>query len=155
MSTRHLQRLIHVGCRELGLDADMRHDLQLVATGKASMSDMTEAELEQVVAALKARGFKPGFKGDEKDRRAPSSRADLRYAHVLWALLAEKGAVRRSGHDGLNAFVRARFEKTWGSVPVDINSLRDWRQIADVVEALKAWCLREGIPVTKRQDRDA
>lgn len=149
MAARQLQRLIHAGCRELGLDADTRHDLQLVATGKASMSNMTEAELERVVAALKERGFKPGFKGDAKGRRAPAPRADLRYVHVLWGLLAQHGKVRVAGRDGLNAFVRARFEKAWGAVPLDVDALRDWRQIADLVDALKAWCTREGIATTK------
>lgn len=38
MTSKTLQRMIHVGCKQLGLDNDTRHDLQLVATGKASMS---------------------------------------------------------------------------------------------------------------------
>lgn len=151
-AVRQLQRLIHVGCRDLGIDADLRHDLQLVATGKASLADMTEAELERVVAALRERGFKPGFKGDAKGRRAPAPRADLRYVHVLWGLLAEQGAVRVPGREGLNLFIQRRFAKSWGSVPIDIDALRNWRQIADLVDALKAWCEREGIPTVKAED---
>ena len=54
-----LKRLIHVGCRDLGLDDETRRSVQLVATGKTSMSDMTESELRKVVDALKERGFKP------------------------------------------------------------------------------------------------
>ncbi|SNS44700.1 phage protein Gp36 family protein [Antarctobacter heliothermus] len=60
MGARDLQKLIHVGCRELGLDADARRDLQQAATGKASMRDMTEADLRLVVDRLKASGFDPG-----------------------------------------------------------------------------------------------
>ena len=59
MSALSLKRMIHVGCKQLGLDADTRRDLQLVATGKASMSGMTEDELRLVIEALKNRGFKP------------------------------------------------------------------------------------------------
>ena len=152
MSARSLQRLIHVGCRQLGLDADLRHDLQLAATGKASMADMTEAELERVVEALQQRGFAPGFKEGAKGRRGAAPRADLRYMHVLWGLLATKGKVE-GGREGLNAFVRSRFGKAWGAEALDVDALRDWRQIADVIEALKAMCRRAGIPTTRTGDR--
>ena len=63
MAARLLQRMIHVGCKQLRMDDDSRHDLQVLVTGKASMADMTEAEMQAVLEALKQRGFKPGFKG--------------------------------------------------------------------------------------------
>ena len=142
--TRALQKLVHVGCRELGIDADTRRELQLVATGKASMRDMTEADLEAVVAALKARGFKvQGGTGRKARKAAP--RADLRYVHVLWGLLGRAGKLTKPGRAGLNAFVRSRFEAHWASVPLDIDMLQDAGQIRDVTRALKDWCAREGI----------
>jgi len=55
--TRALQQLIHVGCRELKIDTETRHILQQALTGKASLSEMTEPELELVVNHLKKRGF--------------------------------------------------------------------------------------------------
>ncbi|PTE20243.1 regulatory protein GemA [Cereibacter changlensis JA139] len=149
MTARALQRMIHVGCRELGLDADTRRDLQLVATGKASMAEMSEAELAKLLEALKARGFKPGFKpGVEpgaKGRRPAAPRPDLRYIHVLWGLLGKAGALKKPGRDGLNAFLRTRFEGKWGSVPIDIDALRDAGQINDVTRALKDMCRRAGV----------
>ncbi len=145
MTDRNLQRMIHVGCKQLGMDDDTRRDLQLVATGKASMSDMCDADLRKVIDALKARGFKAGFKGKVNGRRAPAPRADLRYVHVLWAKLGQAGALSRPGRDGLNAFLRSRFEKKWGSVPIDIDALREAGQINDVIRALKDWCQREGV----------
>lgn len=141
MTARNLQRLVHVGCRELGLDADDRHALQLLATGKESLSDMTDAELNRVVDALKARGFKPANRG----KRPPARRADVRYCHVLWRLLHEAGAVKVAGAAGLNAFIRSRFEKKWGAAPIDIDAMQEWAKIADVVDALKDWCSRVGI----------
>ncbi len=50
--------MIHVARRELGIDSETRRDLQFQVVGKASMADMTEAELTAVVKALEARGFK-------------------------------------------------------------------------------------------------
>lgn len=145
MSARPLQRMIHAGCRKLGLDDDTRRDLQLVATGKASLADMTEAELLLVVEALKQRGFTTGFKGAVKGRRAAAPRADLRFVHVLWSQLRTAGALKRPDRAGLNAFVRSRFENKWQSVPIDIDALRDAGQINDVIRALKDMCRRHGV----------
>jgi len=140
------RKLIFVACRQLGLDADTRRDLQLVATGKGSMSDMSEADLQKVVKALEAKGFKSGFNGkvSPKHRKA-APRADLRYVHVLWGLLGKAGKLNKPDRAGLNAFLRSRFEAKWQSVPIDIDSLRDAGQINDVTRALKDWCKREGI----------
>ncbi|RUS64895.1 regulatory protein GemA [Pseudorhodobacter sp. E13] len=143
--TLALKKLIHVGARELGLDADTRHDLQLVATGKASLADMTEAELEKVVAAMKARGFKPSGGRATNGRRAAAPRADLRFCHLLWGKLHRAGAVDAKGAAGLNGFIRKRFGDAWGAAPLDIDQMRDWKQIATVIEALKAMCKRVGV----------
>lgn len=141
-NVRNLQRMIHAGCKKLGLDDDTRRDLQLAATGKPSMADMTESDLKKVVEALKQRGFKVGFKGAAKGRRPAAPRGDLRYVHVLWRLLGEAEAVRQPGRDGLNAFIRSRFEGHWSFVPIDVDALRDPAQINDVTRALKDMCRR-------------
>ncbi|MGD9863049.1 MAG: phage protein GemA/Gp16 family protein [Pseudodonghicola sp.] len=145
MSASSLRKMIHVGCKQLGLDDETRRDLQLVATGKTSMSDMTEADLQKVVEALKERGFRPAWSAGTGRGRPIAPRKDLRYAHKLWTLLGEAGALKRPGRDGLNAFVRSRFEGKWQSVPIDIDALRDPRQISDVINALKAMCRQAGI----------
>lgn len=143
--TRQLQKTIHVACRELGLDADARRDLQLVTTGKASMSDMDEGDLRAMVKTLKARGFQLSGQRAPRYRKAP--RADLRLCHVLWAKLGEAGALETPGRDGLNAFVRKSFGASWNSVPADIDMLRDAGQINAVVQALLAWGQRVGADV--------
>ena len=143
--TLALKKLIHVGARELGLDADTRHDLQLVATGKASLADMTEVELEKVVAAMKARGFTPSGGRVAKGRRAAAPRCDIRFCHVLWGKLLRAGVVEAKGAAGLNAFIRKRFGDAWGAAPLDIDRMKDWKQIATVIEALKAMCNRAGV----------
>ena len=134
--TARLKRLIHVGARELGLDADTRHDLQLRVTGKASLSDMTEGELKLVVNEMKTLGFK--VQGG-KSKRAKAPRRDLRLIHVLWAKLGEAGALRDPSRAGLNAFIQKRFGKAWGAVPADVDMLRDWSKIDAVIQALKQW----------------
>mgnify|MGYP001327859438 CR=1 FL=1 len=65
--------------------------------------------------------------------------------HVLWSKLGQAGALEKPGRAGLNAFIRRRFGDTWGSVPVDVDQLRDWQQIDAVLQALIAWGKREKI----------
>ncbi|MFN3575391.1 MAG: phage protein GemA/Gp16 family protein [Tabrizicola sp.] len=142
--TRALQKLVHVGCRDLGLDEDLRRELQLAVTGKASLREMTEADLAQLVRALEQRGFRPQA-GQGKNRRPAARRADVRFAHVLWGKLHRAGAVDQGGARGLNAFIRARFGKAWGAAPIDIDRMQDHRQIATLIEALKAMCERARI----------
>ncbi len=145
--SRALQKTVHVACRELGLDGEARRELQLVVTGKASMLDMSDADLEKLLARLKADGFKV-----RSGRKAEAPRKDLKFCHVLWRLLSEGGAVERPGRAGLNAFVRARFEAAWGAVPADIDMIRDHKQIDAVIEALKAMCRRAQINIHRPED---
>lgn len=140
---RALQQKIHIGCRDLGLDSDARRDLQLAETGKASMKDMSEADLKLVLKRLVNDGFKASSKKGEKRKKAP--RPDLRLVHVLWKKLGEAGELRDPSRKGLNKFIQKRFAKTWGSVPADVDMLREWIQIDDVIQALKSWGTRADI----------
>lgn len=142
--TRSLQKMVHVGCRELGIDGETRRDLQLMVTGKPSMLDMNEVDLAKLVTALKERGFKPHV-GNSRTKRPAAPRADIRFAFVIWGKLHKAGAVDQGGAKGLNAFIRARFGKSWGADILDIDQMRDHRQIASVIEALKAMAVRAGV----------
>lgn len=139
---RSLHKLIFAACRQLGLDDDARRDLQVSVTGKASLRDMNDRELKLVVSRLKEDGFedKP-----RNPRHKPAPRADLRMIHVLWRKLGQAGALRDPSRRGLNTFIRARFEATWGWVPADVDMLRDWQQIDAVIQALKSWGQRAEI----------
>lgn len=142
-TNRALQKLIFAACRQLGLDDEERRDLQVVVTGKSSMTDMSEADMRKLADRLKELGgVKPG-------RRPAAPRADLRYIHALWGNLGRAGKLRKPDRAGLNAFVRARFEGKWASVPLDIDMLQDAGQINDVTRALKDWCVREDVPTEK------
>ena len=140
--SRALQRKIHVGCRELGLDSDARKALQLVVTGKASMTDMTEADLTAVLNRLKQDGFKASSRSK---KHAKASRADLRLVHVLWRKLGEAGQLRDVSRAGLNKFIRSRFGKAWSNVPADVDMMRDHQEIDQVIQALKSWGQRADI----------
>ena len=139
---RSLQRLIFAACRQLGLDDDARRDLQVSVTGKSSLRDMSDGELKLVVNRLKEDGFTDT---PRNPRHKPAPRNDLRMIHVIWRKLGQAGVLRDPSRAGLNRFIRARFEKTWGSVPADVDMLREWKLIDDVIQALKSWGQRAEI----------
>ncbi|WP_425072562.1 gp16 family protein [Sagittula sp. S175] len=138
--TASLIRTIQVGARQLGIDKETRQTIQLRLVGKASLADMTDAERQKVLDDLKARGFKPTG-GAKKHKMAPSG--PLRLVHVLWAALGHAGVLTDPTRNGLNKFVRSRFEKTWSFVPRDIDDLREPEQIEQVLSALKSWVRRD------------
>lgn len=139
MSRNALIRKIQATARQIGLEAEDRHDLQLQLTGKASLKDMSLPELVLVADNLSARsGQTPGKRPMAKDAR-------IRLIHVLWRKLGEAGALKDPTRRGLNAFVRRRFQAAWGTVPMDVDQLREPLQIDDVVQALKDWGRRADI----------
>lgn len=139
--TAALIRKIHVGCRLLGIDQDTRHQMQLEVVGKDSLSDMTELELLRVIGALEQRGFSAPTA--QKHKAAP--RADLRLIHVIWKKLGHAGVLETPTRNGLNAFIRRKFGASWGSVPADVDMLRDHKKIDAVLQALKSWARREQV----------
>ena len=143
MSLDALRKQIFVGCRDLGLDQDTRRAMQMRVVGKPSLAQMTEADMQKVVAELKKSGFRPT--GGKRHKLAP--RGDLRLVHVLWQKLGDAGVLHKPGRDGLNAFVRSKFGQSWKAVPADIDMLRDAQKINAVIQALQDWCGREGIEV--------
>jgi phage gp16-like protein len=142
--SRTLQLKIHVGCRALGLDSEARKALQLIVTGKASMTDMTEADLNAVLNRLKQDGFKASS-GTISKKHAKAARPDLRLVHVLWRKLGEAGQLRDASRAGLNTFIRSRFGKAWSNVPADVDMMRDHAEIDQVIQALKSWGQRADI----------
>ena len=142
-------RMIHVACRDLGLDQETRHELQERVTGVSSLSAMTERQLKLVVDELKAKGWTPVAQKSRKPGAKPfrnfASRGDVRFCHVLWAKLVGAGVFAVPGHEGLNAFARTVLEKQGGATILDVDQLRDHKQIALLIEVLKNRCARAGV----------
>ena len=127
-------------------------------TGKASMRDMSVAELRHLRDELnRITGFGQdgrGMGGRGKGRRGKPTagrKADyhpraplggLRYIHALWGELGQRGVLKRPDRAGLNAFIRSRFEGHWSFVPIDVDALDDRNHITDVIQALKAMLAR-------------
>ncbi len=139
-------KAIYAGLRVVGLaEEEDRRALYARVTGKTRLREMNDSERAAVVEELRRLGFKPASMPGKAARKPVAPRPDLRYIHVLWGKLGGAGALKKPGRAGLNAFVRARFEGKWASVPIDIDMLQDAGQINDVIRALKDMCARAGV----------
>lgn len=119
---------IRAACRRKGLDDDDRRALQREATGKASLSDMTPAELGRFLDHL------------NRDWRGPSDngRAHLGKIRALWWSLYWLGEIDRPDDEALTVFVKRQ---------TGIEHLRflDHMKAPSVIEALKSWLQRSGV----------
>ena len=120
---------IHCACRDLGFDSEIRQAMQANVIGKASMTDMTDAEIEQLRAHLGDLGWQPSFKKD--GFRPKSSKAHVRKVYALWGRLKRDGVWREKRHASLDRFV-ARV------TGISNTEWLDPKSATKVVEALKA-----------------
>ena len=148
MADRALQKLIHAACREIGIDAETRREMQVVVTGKDSMSKMNNADLEKMKEALVERGWKPDARKARSAKSAPLPRADQRFVWVLWNALAEAGKVKK-GEAALHRFINSdRWWKKYGLAETHLRMCSPAR-VRDVIEGLKDIAARNGVEVPK------
>lgn len=119
---------IRAACRRKGMDDDDRREIQRDIIGKASLSDMTPAELGRMLDHLNRDWTGPANNG----------RAHLGKIRALWWSLYWLGEVHRPDDEALTAFVKRQ---------TGIEHLRflDHMQAPSVIEALKSWLERAGV----------
>ncbi len=138
---RPLLAKIHIAKKELALaDEDYRAILMRLF-GKDSAGELRYDQLNELVAHFKTLGWKPKIKKD-KNHRPASSKPAVRKVYALWNLLYKAEKVEASKPDG---FI-ANFTRRQGK-EVATAEWCDNHQLYSIIEALKAWCLREGIEV--------
>jgi len=147
---------IHVAKKQLRLDDDTYRSILQRVTGKSSSAEMTPAERSSVLTEFRKLGFeptppasrvnpyRPAEKGaDEREEgRRRRGAMDLQgpYAakiRALWIAGWNLGVVKDKTDTALVAFVRRQTgldHVTW---------LRDPKDAAKAIEALKAWLARE------------
>ncbi|MCY4548147.1 MAG: DUF1018 domain-containing protein [Defluviicoccus sp.] len=134
-----IRRAIFARCREAGIDDAARHDIQLRATGKASLTDMSPAEMGRVLRAL-GRGSKPAAggrpAGEPRTAALPVGphTAKLR---ALWISGYWLGVVRDKSDAALAAFIRRQ-------AGIDAARWATPAQSSACIEALKDWLARDG-----------
>lgn len=122
-----LMRAVRAACKARGMDDDDRRAMQMREIGKASMKNMTPAELGKLLDHLNRGRTRP-----------ESSRPHLGKIRALWWTLYWIGAVDQPNDRAIDAFV-SRTTKVSALRFLDASSSRP------VIEALKAWAAREGV----------
>lgn len=138
---RSMLAKIHVARKELNIVEDDYRQILVDQTGHLSAKDCSDAQLHNVLDALKAKGFKP----KSRSPRTGQQRADhpmARKARALWLSLHHLGAVRNPDEAALEAFACRQLK-------VDRLQWSNQSQGYKLIEALKDMAAREGWPEVK------
>jgi len=137
---------IHMAQTALGLSADDAVSVKLAVTGMASAADMGALQRKQYLAHLSGLQQQAGLIAPRPGKRPPVHRAmddadDERWqkARALWHALAKAGVVRVDTDAALTAYVKRQTK-------VDAWRFLNSYQVNTVIEALKKWCVRSGVP---------
>ena len=169
-----LIRLVQVGRRTLGLDEETYRELLTQQSGKRSAADLTLQELDKVLVAMKAAGFKPTVKrpakGAASKRLSPAHGAPVKVAEIsviraVWITMHRHGLLRDGSETALNHYVERQTvrmnngigvaEVAWLSealaYPV-LESLKNWHK-REMVKALQA--AKKTVPINEKTGRVA
>ena len=146
-------KLIQIGRRALQIDEPTyRAMLGNLAGGKTSSKALSEAERRAVLAHMKAHGFvvKPRADSPAAAEQGWPRAAQMRKLRAMWYLLADGGHVARPADmAACNTAIEAWAKRQLGKQDVPLAALRfaTGAQMDKLVEALKAWCTRLGLPL--------
>lgn len=132
-------KAIHTICRNRGIDADTRRELQQRLTGKASLSDMHLGEVSRVLDHLndKKQGGEWHFVFAMAEDRQAYGRKIYRMAERIGPHMAEPVSVASK------AYIEGITEQMRGCAqPLEFC---DRDQLHKVVQALEIYCKRHGI----------
>lgn len=169
-----LIRLVQVGRRALGLDEETYRELLTQQSGKRSAAELTLQELDKVLVAMKAAGFKPTVKrpvkGAASQRLSPVSGAQVRTGEIgviraVWITMHRHGLLRDGSETALNHYVErqtVRINKGIGVAKVAwlsdalayrvLESLKNWHK-REMVKALQS--AKRTVPINEKTGRVA
>lgn len=137
-SRTRLISIIHVAKKQLAIAEDSHRALLLGVTGKDSLKQMDNKELEAVVERYK----KHGFKKTKPKRAGGHKMADQNHARLiraLWLSLYHLGEVRDPSEEAMRQYVKrmSRVDSikflTAGQSNAVITGLRDWMKRAGYI----------------------
>ena len=140
---RALLAKVHLAQKDLGLKDDVYRDVLEELTGHRSAADCTVAELENLVAHFRAKGFVPkSVVGGRKDsavqrRPRPADHPVAKKARALWISLHQLGVIENASEQALEAFAKRQ-------LGVERMQWMDQDQSSKLIDALKDWAKREG-----------
>lgn len=127
-------KVIHAEARRIGMDDDTRRLLMVREVGKSSCKDMSEAEAQKVILAMKR------VKGSQLNTRTRSQTVTGKYAGILramWLNAYNLGVIRNRDDMALIEFAKRQ-------TGIDHTQfLTDGTKAGKVIDALKSMMARE------------
>lgn len=136
--------VIHLGRKALALEEDAYRDWLQQLTGRRSAADLSSAQRQTVIEAMRARGFSQSDRGMgaglAKGMRGGSTlRPHQQKVRALWRALWNLGAL----HDGADAALDRWIRGPQGA-GVDALRFADAKACNMAIQGLRDWCRREG-----------
>ena len=142
MTRSNAIQIIHIAKGQLALDDDTyRSLLRAVVPGKSSCREMTIIELQSVIQALVAKGFKSKPLRRSKRRMSAPSDVSLKI-RAIWETMFKEGFIREGSDIALDRFVQRQTRIRNGGAGV---SSLEWLRgdaEANFLESLKQWHIR-------------
>ncbi|ARA75085.1 GemA protein [Pectobacterium brasiliense] len=132
MTKNQLIKLIHIAKRNLQLDDDTYRQLLITVTGKSSTRDMTVPQLDNVLNAMKKRGFKIKAAKKASSTRPLDDSPQSRKIRSLWLAMADAGIIRDRSEAALARWVKRE-------TGVDSLQWLNSEQASVIIEKLKQW----------------
>lgn len=125
-------QLIHIAKNKLGIDTDTYRQMLLSITGKTSTSDMNPGQLNKVLAAMKAKGFKVQPSSKARTTRTLADYPQAKKLRALWLEMYAQGIVRDSSEEALRRWVKRE-------TGVDGLQWLEPEMASSAIEKLKNW----------------
>ncbi|EBH2658005.1 regulatory protein GemA [Salmonella enterica] len=106
MERGKLIQLIHIAKNELSIDTDTYRQMLLSITGITSTSTMNPGQLNKVLAAMKAKGFKVKPSRKARTTRPLADYPQAKKLRALWLEMYAQGIVRDSSEDALCRWIK-------------------------------------------------
>jgi phage gp16-like protein len=146
-ATQHRRAMlakINIARHQLAMAEDDYRQLLLDTTGKLSLKECSDAQLDAMIAKLKSKGFTPlpspgrAPRPDQKARLVPAAQHPMaRKARALWISLYHLGVVHNPAEEALEAFAKRQLGCERFSWARQSEGYR-------LIEALKAMAERAG-----------
>lgn len=140
MIERALQVAIQVGKRQLQLDDETYRGLLRRVAGVDSSTQLDDAKARAVLDDMRSKGFRDGVNAVSTKRRGGASHPMAKKARALWLALWNLDETETGSEAALTAFAN-------GIVGKDDLRFCTSAELGRVVQGLKAWAKRVGLPL--------
>ncbi|WP_299072811.1 gp16 family protein [uncultured Paraglaciecola sp.] len=143
-----LMAKIHIAKKQLNLDDDVYRDVLNHITGQSSCSKMSDNQLKNVLDHFKNKGFKAKPKNGRRmspNSSEPVKTPQIRKIRAVWITMHLHGIVRDNSEAALDGYVKRMSAQQNNGKGVDAVAWLNGELAHKVLEALKAWHIREAL----------